>query len=475
MKLFAKLRDDASLRILLAILALVFVKQLAWLTAMPLWHTPDEDAHYQYVEYLAETGRLPIFTRATPLNQYSQEVVLSLQQSGVEEVKFRPPIQPILTSSTTGPGEERFSQQPRLSRSSDGNSSAAVYAPGYYFPAALAYRAVEDGTLMDRVFAVRAVSIGFVLLTTFLAFQLAGLLWSNLYVRAGFALFVGMHPVLSFLGVSVNNDAMLVALGSAALVYLAYALKTGFSFRQGLVLGFVLGFGLLAKPQMMWFVLVTPFLAALAALYRRDSWKRLIRYGLGVGLSVAMLYGPWLAYCKLTYGTWVPSLIASEGQQAMSLLEFIGTSLSAPGLERAFHLWIISYWANLGWHDTYLAHPVYLALAAFMFLGGIGTLITIFREKDLATLITAASACLALGYLVFLYYAEFQVMRLTGAALLQGRYWLPVILPISAVCFGGLLALLPKERRVQGGVALALASILLNLLTLLRMIERYYA
>ena len=43
----------------LLLLATLF-KEIIWSLFVPLWHTPDEQAHFGHVAYLAEGGQLPM-------------------------------------------------------------------------------------------------------------------------------------------------------------------------------------------------------------------------------------------------------------------------------------------------------------------------------------------------------------------------------------------------------------------------------
>ncbi|MNY75910.1 hypothetical protein D3C86_2153270 [compost metagenome] len=58
--------------------------------------------------------------------------------------------------------------------------------------------------------------------------------------------------------------------------------------------------------------------------------------------------------------------------------------------------------------------------------------------------------------------------------MLQGRYWLPVLLPLMLVGFGGVLKLSPLDKQRVTAGAIAIAALLFNTLCLLRLIERYY-
>src|SRR3972149_556362 len=45
--------------IIIFVLILLFIKQILWTAIVPLWHFPDEQAHFAQAVYLAEKGTQP--------------------------------------------------------------------------------------------------------------------------------------------------------------------------------------------------------------------------------------------------------------------------------------------------------------------------------------------------------------------------------------------------------------------------------
>lgn len=465
--------EQAPVRYLLAwVLLLVFVKQLAWLMVLPLWQTPDETAHFHYVQYLAETGKLPKFSRDLPLNHASEEASRSETFSGLGFVAYRPKAQAMFSDSDLGPEEASLFPPTASGRLNDGNSTAAVYPPAYYGLGALAYRFAYAGSVVDRVFAVRTIGILFTLVTVAAAFFLAFRIWASPLLAAAFALIVGFHPMLSMLGVSVNNDAMLIALASVAITMLVHHWSAGYSLGRGVALGAVFGLGMLSKPQMVYFGLAAGVLLVSDCLLRRKP--RMVPYLLATGATTIALYGPWLLYCKQVYGTYMPSLIGSAGQQEIALATYVEHYLFGHGLSRFYELWVVMYWADFGWLDTIMAEPTYRILAGGMLVGLAGAVAMLWQRGQPGKVLVLASLGTSLGFLAFLYAAEYQVLRQTGLLVLQGRYWLPAILPTTFVFVQGWLTLAPTRMRHGTALVLVIASLLFNMACWLRVIERYY-
>lgn len=460
--------------VLALILLLVLFKQVTWLAVVPMWQSPDEPAHFHYVQYLAETGQLPRYDPKAPLNVSSPEVRHTEINSFLNHLAFHPEHRAVFTDTVWGLEEQRLTASPQPSRLNDGNSMAAPYPPAYYVLAATVYRALGDQSVVERFFAVRLMSSLFLLLTVAIAFALAGELWTSLLARASFAMLLGFQPMLTFLGNSVNNDAMLIALVSAVSWLLLRQLKRARAWWEAALLGFALGLGLLVKPQMIALVPIAGLLLVLATWWRRERpmvW--LPRYAL-VALTLAACYVPWLSYCLATYGAWQPSIGAHPAAATTSLRDYLWNFVLQPGLSRTHGLWVEQYWATFGWLDTHVFDPAYRLATAFMVLGAIGAYQLARRGHAQVRALVIGAFLITAAYLGFLYLAEFQVLRFTGLPLLQGRYWLPVVVPHLFLAFSGVVWLTPARARGWTVGAVAAGAVAFQALCLLRILERYY-
>lgn len=459
---------------LLAVLAFLLIKQVAWLAVIPIWQTPDEPAHFQYVQYLAETGHLPVFNPGRDSNVSSPEVQYTEKQAGLNWIAFHPENRPLFTATADGPGEAELARISHTDRLSDGNSTAAPYPPGYYLPAAWVYRFFENDTVLVRVFAVRAVSIAFVLLTAWAAFAMAGMLWPSLLIRSSFALLVGSQPMLSMSGVSVNNDAMLIACGSLLALGLAHLWKRGATWWLGAILGLVAGIGMLTKPQMLPLALLAPTAGVVSAIVRREGWGRLASFLVAFAAFVLLCYLPWVYHCKQVYGMWMPSLMGAASASGTSLGAYLWEWWLKPGLSRTHSLWVVGFWGYFGWLDTMVEDPAYRIVTAFMVVGTYGAWRWLKAPRKPGRVLLLGAGVLSLAFLAFLYLAEYQVVNRTGIPMLQGRYWLPVLIPTLLAVFAGTLHLAPVGKQRWTAAAIAVAALCLNLACWLRLIERYY-
>lgn len=460
---------------LVVVLAFVLLKQLMWLAALPLWQSPDEPAHFHYVQYLAETGRLPRFDRSRPTNVSSPEVAYTETHALLNHAAFHTDHRPVTGTASVAPGEARLRQPPPLERLNDGNSTAAPYPPAYYGLAAAVYRLFGDSDILTRVFAVRSLSIAFVLGTVVLAWLLAGELWPGPRIRAAFALVVGCQPMLAMMGVSVNNDAMLVMSGSALAWLLLRTWRVAPGVLSGVAMGLCLGVAWLTKPQGMVLAPFIPMITAMFTWQQGRPWLGWVRAMAGVAIGTAMLAGPWLWHLQQTYGTFLPALGGLSPVPMTTLPRYLAEHVLQPGLSRTHTVWVEQYWATFGWLDTRTSDLAYRIVEAFAWVGAFGAWRAARQCPGRLRSVLAGCLLLTAGFLVALYAAEYQVVRGTGIPMLQGRYLLPVLLPHMLMFFTGCLMLARQERRVLVAGILAAGFVSFQALALLRVLERYYA
>jgi Predicted membrane protein (DUF2142) len=224
--------------------ALVAVLSAAcWSVLTPPFQATDEPAHFAYVQYLAETGRLPTSAFAA----FSPQEDVVLQDLHGLEVRWHPEVKTI-----SSPAAERQLQQalaqPPPGVGPGGASVAASEPPLYYALEAIPYGLGSGGTLLDRLELMRLLSALMAGLTALFAFlfvreSLPGARWAWAVGGLG----VALAPALGFTSGAVTPDAMLYAVCAAIFYCLARAFRRGLSPRLALAIGGAVAVGLLTK------------------------------------------------------------------------------------------------------------------------------------------------------------------------------------------------------------------------------------
>lgn len=443
-------------------MVIVLVAYLAlgtlYATATPAWQVPDEPAHYNYVKYVAEQGRLPELRPGDYPAEY------------LEEIKGRrfPPsmsIAPIRYES----------HQPPL----------------YYALAATVYRlglGVLGSGATDRelVVVLRLFSLLIGAITLLVAYRIVRRVYAKepglALGTAAFMAFLPMHLAMS---AGVNNDSLaelMVALVAWRLVTIGGSRPAGrwsglWSWRNTVGLGVLLGVALLTKMQS--YVAVGLALLALGwdALATRRlgagiSWsKALARAAAMLGVALAVVL-PWLARNMLLYGAADPLGMVRHDQVAggqLTTYQFLAEHGAARLAGDLFMTTFHSFWGQFGWMGVPMPQRVYAVLGVVSALAMAGLAVylwglrgqagqdappTRMPVEDRRGMALLAAWALATT-LVFLWYNTKYVQH-------QGRYLFPALAPWGLAFTLGLRTILRRSPvpvlAVLGGALLALMS-----------------
>jgi 4-amino-4-deoxy-L-arabinose transferase-like glycosyltransferase len=288
---------------------------------------------------------------------------------------------------------------------------------------------------------------------------------------------VSFQPMFTFMGAVVNQDILLVATCSWATYWLVLIVRSGFTVRRAMGLGFALGLGVLAKPQVWFLIPSVAVVTALEFLYRKVGARRLLLL-LTVSTVVCLAVCGW-------------SLIRN---QVLNKSIFYNPRRNTPNpdVDLAQFLWeyenrlngslFRSYWGRFGWLDTDLRQWDYYLVRFAVRLAWLGLGIYVARKVWARQPLTGTSRCLLVqgvyGATFVLAFAVlgFWIARRTGGTQpKQGRYFLAALVSQMTLLAVGLLALVPERWQRAGHLALQAAMVLLNISALFgALIPRYY-
>jgi hypothetical protein len=251
------------------LLIAVFFKQLVFVGLTPLWHFPDEQAHWAMVQIFAEVGSLEKKTKGG--GDLAEEVWVSEKllgtdrdQQGNNRFTYHPEYRLEYTDNSTGKYENQISDLPLTTRTHWVKTEAARYPPLYYWLTARIYELVYPGNLFVRVFAVRAAQSLLIVGTVYLAWKIGAIIFANHRQPAlMLAWLVAFHPMLSFVSAGVNSDNLFNPLFTAWLYFSSLIITQGLNRRRLLSLTLVLIAGFYTKPQMIVALGLTPIAISL--------------------------------------------------------------------------------------------------------------------------------------------------------------------------------------------------------------------
>ncbi len=180
---------------------------VAWSFIVPPFEVPDENAHYAYVQQVAERGTVPRAVQPEGLLSPAEDAMLGAvffyRMIGEKE-------NPAPTSVLQQHAVEATERQRLSTRGSGDALTATNNPPLYYVLEAVPYKLASGGGVLARLMAMRLLSalmgaVTVLLIYLFLSELLPGRRWA----WATGALVAAFQPLFSFMSGGVNNDNLL--------------------------------------------------------------------------------------------------------------------------------------------------------------------------------------------------------------------------------------------------------------------------
>lgn len=424
-------------RLLGLIVAAYVVLAVIYSVTTPLFEASDEIWHYPMVQFIADTGGLPV---------QDPDVPTLWRQEGSQ-----PPLYYMLAAALTAGIDDRDLEALRrvnphadigLVRP-DGNANMIVHrAELEAFP----WRGAALAIHLARLFSV-ALGAGTVIVTYLLGRRLFP---ERTEVRLGAAALNAFLPMFLFVSGSVNNDNLSNLLGNLLTLQIVtlLAARAQPGWRTYVLLGLTAGAGLLAKFN-LGFLLVLVALACLLLSVRLRSPRPLVMGGVVSGGLTLLIAGWWYARNLQLYGdpTGLNVFLDLVGRRAIPA--------NAAQLWAERDSFLQAFWGFFGGVNVPLSSAVYLAFNGIGALGLTGSAAFLVRvlarrewplERWLPALVTLLWPVISfVSYLSWTATTPASQGRLLFAALSSIAVWLAV----------GLTWWLPKRGR---GPALAVVA-----------------
>lgn len=440
------------------VLLAIFIKQIVWVTFIPLFQTADEQAHFAQVQNKAELG-----VDFRPAPNTSQEILFAEDKLGVLRdnrgnnlYTYHPEFNIAYSSTIVGPQEQSITSLPRADRQTFTINESTAYPPLYYQIGSLFYKLTDNGSLFDRVFAVRLVAALSLVALSAIAYFIGRLLFANEIMALSLSILVGFQPMLTFVHSGVTSDALFNLLFGLFLLLCLRLLNRGLNILDlGLVAGAII-VSFWTKPQanIMAFILV-PLLFFLVVKGRVRNIKIIALLLLVVGAS---LFG---IYSRLSSGGSI-FLETENGKGILislpSVLEHLQFTLNHTYREVLPWFWGVFRWLSLGLPAWLRQTTNLLTLGSFA-----GFVIYIIKHRDIKIIFLAFSLLI---YFLAITAFDYGFRQAHGYSYgIQGRYFFPVIIPFMVIFLVGLRPL---------GRLLPIGMVILNILVFFWVTGSYY-
>jgi Predicted membrane protein (DUF2142) len=469
-----------------------FLNAAVWAFVTPIFHVPDETSHVAYLQYLAETGRVPHIPGGDGISHEEATVMDALRFN--DTVGHPDQLAPSSSAQQRALDEvERNRQDPA---SGGGIIETSGQPPLYYALGSVIYLASPWKGLTERVLLIRMLSALCAAATTLFVFMFLRELFTEPWTWTVGALAVAFQPMAGFVAGGVHPDNLFFAASAALLFGLARAFRRGLTPALGAGIGAALAVGMLAKLN---FVALLPgALLALALLVWRGEERRGALRGAAVAIAILALAVS--GYAVLNETVWERPLLGGGVENAATASVNVGPAkpigvkeelgytwqLYLPRLPfmnaqfayfPPYEIWFKGTIGKFGWLDTQwpgwvyrvalgLCAPLLLlaALALWRRAGGLAA-----RWPELL-----AYAVLAAGVMGSIGFLGIRFTRDTGFGFAQARYLFPFLAFYGAFVA---LAALGAGRRFGRplGAALVVLAMAHGLLAQLLVISRFYA
>jgi hypothetical protein len=462
-----------------------FLNAASWSVISPPFQIPDEPSHFEYVQRLAETGKLP----SSGAEKFPRSEYTALSALHYFQVRFHPEHHTISSQAEQHTLERALANPLERTASIGAAGVAASQPPLYYALQTIPFALGSIGTLLDQLALMRLLSaliggITGLFAYLFLREALPGARWAWTVGGLG----VALMPLFGMMSGAVNPDAMLYAVSAALFYCLARGFRRGLTPNLATALGAILAIGLVTKLNFLG-LLPGALLGLLVLCLRvaRTSTRtayRCLALALGLAASPLLLYvllsalagrsalGPLSSGISLSGNRSIPAELSYIWQLYLPRLP--GMTPHFHGLLTTHTLWFDGLVGFYGWLDTTFPHWVYSAAllpAGLIAVLLIRELVTNRRVLPSRALELAVYAVIALGVLLLIGADDY--VHGTPGEYAEPRYLLPML-----VLWGAVLALAARGagRRWGPVVGVLIVTLVLahDIFSQLLVISRYY-
>jgi len=401
----------------------------------PLFESPDELQHYQFVHYLVNEGTLPVQLPDAPPSQSHQpplyywagaQLVADIEDEGTE------------------PQRNPFWAYDRANEVSNDNKLQFLNIDAYAFP----YEDTAATLHRLRLFST-LLSLG----TVFGMWLLGTTLWPTELHKVLLMLAIGaLNPMFLYISGAANNDAMIMMWGALLIGLAAKWIDGGFSWLLTIGMGIIWSAALLSKLTGV--VLAPAWAIPLVwlAVYKRQ-WRASFARGILIVAVVLLMSGWWF---------WRNWLVYSD----LLALQIVVDVWGARPIEHqtAAYIWLDvkyswrAFWGQFGYGQM----PMYSAIYSFFgFLVAVAAagmikwlIVTKIGIRTKRQLLWLTLGVVLLGYMSALFY--YINKSATGA---NGRYLFPALAAFSAIMTAS-LSVWTNKTKWQPRIHLLLASVL---------------
>ncbi len=460
-------------KLLKILILVVIIKQLVWIAFIPLWHFPDEQAHFGQVANSVEVSK------RGPGPNLTKEILLSEQilqterdWAGNNRYTYHPEYNIPYTSYYYGFYEKEILDFPVTERSILTKTEATLYPPLYYIPAIFIYKTFYYHNLFNRVFMVRIVNILFTIIQGIIAYKIFILIFNERTIAFFGAVFLLFHPMLSFVQGGVNSDNLFNPIFSLGILVSLKIINEGLDLKKIVFIAIIFLLAYMTKPHAYFliFIYLVPFVYVLI---RRKSKKLLF-------IIISLIFVAFFPVInRWSLGmNFIPDISLNMiKQQDMNFPQFLIWTL-----RHTFREVFPWYWGVFRWLSLSLPRIVNRVINRVVAFALLGLIIYIFRIIKNRKIRFKDTALFFLVYITVIYFLvitawDYLFYLTRGFSFgIQGRYFFPIItVHIALLIFAFLGFTLRKNIQLIVLTIVAFFTIIIHEISLFHVLFSYFS
>lgn len=428
----------------------VILNALIWIFLVPVWHTPDEQAHFSQVANIVERGRNPLGHEMDVTEEtYISEQLLGTARDkfGNNKFTFHPEYKIEYTDSLIGKYEASIAVLTKSgSKQKFVYQEATRYPLLYYIPASWIYKFFYSEDIFTRVFLIRFWSLIFFVLNIGLVYKIGRLIFSkNQFTAILLAMLVGFAPMMVFSNIGVTSDSLANFIFTL-FVYLCLRLILLKITIKDLMLLIISSY--LAINTKIQFIIVLPTILLLFSFLILREIKNIKSKVL---IICALFLAAVSIFVYLKNARFVPVLVTIDSLQQFQMQSFLKYTweYTLPHTYREVLPW---YWGVYDWLGVTYPRIVYRIINSILLLSIVGFVVwlvsvvrkKLWRDKNVQGIFFA----LGIAFLYFLAVSVYDWLSWyqSGFQLgVQGRYFFPLISIQMLISLIGIKQLFPPK------------------------------
>ena len=471
---------------LAALLAIVVTVGVCWALTVAPFQSPDEFAHFAYVQSLATHFKLPgVKTKSGE----SSAQIYADGTVGASRGAFFPGASP--------PSWDRSAYDAYLARvhgadspsagDGGGPTTASQNPPLYYLYATIGYLFDSGGTTFGQLYSVRLWGVLLLALTALGGWLLAGeVLGRRRLAQLACAAVIGLEPMLTFMSTAINPDALTITAWTLGL-WLGARVINRRAQRSDVAAMFALAAVAILTKADSYALAVADVFAVFVGWRRRPADER--RAALpGIAVGALALVAPVIAWLGLaaSLGRTAVNQVGSQNAPAFNGRQFLSyvwqfylprlgfmkrfrTTQDLP----AYAVWYSQGLGEFGWLSIALPAWIY---TAGLWIGGVISVVTIGLLTRLRGARLALLAYLVLAWielLAVLHVTDYRVIINGQGEFLAGRYILPAI-GLLGLAIGLIISRIPPRARPAACGLVLVTMLSLQVVALSSILQAFY-